>query len=154
MKKLIYYIIMSICLISCGGDDDNEPINNQQSKINEIAAVLKGKFVGMKDDPTADLTEFKEITFSPYSAPRKEEWTEGTVTKQITMYGECDVLSYYNNHLMEVEKHWKYNIDIAYEGAQPRLYFYPDVYGVSELHYITVKSPTSFELDGITFNKQ
>lgn len=153
MKKTLLCMIAALCLISCGGDDENEPKNTQQSKINEIASILKGKYIGEIDDPNSDITEFREITFNPYSEPRKEEWTEGSLTKQIVMYGECDVLNYYNDHLMEVTKHWKYNIDIAYEGAQPRLYFYPETYGLSELHYITVKSSTSFELDGVLFKK-
>lgn len=153
MKKALLCMIAALCLISCGGDDENEPKNTQQSKINEIASILKGKYIGEIDDPNSDITEFREITFNPYSEPRKEEWTEGSLTKQIVMYGECDVLNYYNDHLMEVMKHWKYNIDIAYEGAQPRLYFYPETYGLSELHYITVKSSTSFELDGVLFKK-
>ena len=154
MKKVFMFLAMALYLVACGGDDDEPTISNQQKEIDEIAAILNGKYFSIRESQTDNITTYTEITFNPYSSPRKEQWTEGNITKDIIMYGECDFVKYYNDHLLETDKHWKYNITIAYDGAQPRLYFYPEDYGVSELHYITKLSSTSFKLDDITFNKK
>lgn len=154
MKKIIYYLIMSICLISCGGDDDEYIVNNRHKESNDIAAILNGKFVGSKVNESDGITETHEIIFSPYSSLKKEKWMENTITKDILIYGECDFSTYFNDHLLETSNHWKYNITIAYDGAQPRLYLYPENYGVNKMYSITKLSSTSFKLDDIIYNKE
>ena len=64
------------------------------------------------------------------------------------------VVTYYNDHLLEVTKEWKYNVRVPYQGAQSELNFYPEIYGLTESHDISVISASSFELDNETFIKQ
>lgn len=154
MKKTLLFMMAALCLISCGGDDDEPKVNNQQKETNELVSILNGKFVGSKVSESDGITETHEITFSPYSSPKKEEWMENAITKEILIYGECDFSTYFNDHLLETSDHWKYNITIAYDGAQPRLYLYPETYGVSKMYPITKLSSTSFKLDDIIYNKE
>lgn len=160
MKQILQFalVVLFAILISSCSSDDYEPSVKINHVEKEIAAVLNGKFIGSKQSLSDNIIEYQEITFTPYSEPVSEKWTEEgshiDIEKDVVMFGECDVLKYYNDHLMEISSHWKYSINVSYDGAQPRLYFYPDFYGRYELHYITKKSPTSFELDGILFNKE
>lgn len=153
MKKIISLLLVALTFVACSKDD--EPNENSTTKqVNEIAKVLNGTFVGTKT--SLNVLETHEITFTPYSTPKSEEWYNSTtsITKNVLMFGECDVKKYYNDHLLETSKHWKYSIEVAYTGAQTRLNFYPDVYGLTETHDITITGANSFVFDDITFKKQ
>ena len=153
MKKIISLLLVALTFVACS--KDAEPNENSTTKqVNEIAKVLNGTFVGTKT--SLNVLETYEITFTPYSTPKSEEWYNRTttITENVLMFGECDVTKYYNDHLLETSKHWKYNIEVAYIGAQPRLNFYPDVYGLTETHDITITGASSFVFDDITFKKQ
>lgn len=151
MKKILILFIASI-FAACSGDD--EPITPEIS--NEVKVIwqsLNGTYIGSKPD-LGTLVYYEEITFRPYSEPIFEEWDNGYKTEEIPMFGECSVLQYYNDHITEVTKEWKYNIDIAYKNAQPTLNYYPSVYGRTETHSITIKDTNTFELDGIIYVKK
>lgn len=154
MKKHLILLISAIFLLaSCSSDD--EPVNDAvNEQINSIASVLNGTFIASEYSSVTNTTEVTEITFNPYSTPKKEEWIDNSISKEILMYGECTIVHYFNDHLLETTNEWKYNIEIAYEGAQPKLNYYPDVYGRTESHSITIDSSSSFTLDGVIYNKQ
>ena len=116
--------------------------------------MLKGKYISISESQSDNIITHIEITFNPYSSPRKEKWLDGSIEKDVDIFGECDLIKYYNDHLLETSEHWKYNITIAYNGAQPRLYFYPETYGRNEMHYFTKLSPISFKLDNDIYNKE
>ncbi len=146
---------MMICAFTSCSKDDDIPVDSATDKqIKEIATLLNGTFIGSEYSSITNTTQTYEMTFNPYPSPKSEEWMNGSISEDVLMYGECEVLEYYNDHLLQSTEHWKYNIEIAYEGAQPRLNFYPDVYGRTETYSITINSASSFILDDITFNKQ
>lgn len=151
MKKTLFSLILALLAVSCSSDD--EQINPTEDRANEIAHVLNGKFVGSELSETTNMTRVTEITFSPYASPKTEEWIDNTISKSIIFYGTCEVVEYYDDHLLESSRNWKYSINIAYEGAQPKLDFYPDVYGRTESHTISIINNSSFVLDDITYNK-
>ena len=69
MRKLLYYIIMSICLISCGGDDDNEPVITESGFNADITKVLD-----VIDDHTwenIDLGQTTTISFLAFRNPEQ-----------------------------------------------------------------------------------
>lgn len=153
MKKFLTILTIAFALVACGGNDDDANINTTDNKVvSELRTLLNGTFVGSK--PSLNLTETHEITFSPYSTPKVEEWRNGSISEKVTMYGTCTDVHYYNDHLLQVDKDWKYNIDVPYSGAQPRLVFYPEIYGVTESHEITKIDETSFSLDGVTYTRK
>ena len=154
MGKVIPIIIMALCAFTSCSKNEEPTESATERQIKEIAAVLNGKFVGSEYSSTTNTTQHYEIIFIPYASPKIEEWMNGTISKKVKMYGECDVLEYYNDHLLETSSHWKYNIEIAYEGAQYKLNYYPDVYGRTETHTIALNGASSFIADGITFNKK
>ncbi|MBR1632088.1 MAG: hypothetical protein IJ680_09555 [Paludibacteraceae bacterium] len=157
MKKIAYLIFAAFCLISCGGDDD-EPTAQLNQVERDYFAFLNGKFVGEKKDMSADITAYQEITFYPYDLPKSEHYTEKgayvNIEKNVMIFGVCDIIKYYNDHLMETTEHWLYGVSYPYEGADTRLYFYPDLYGRYETHYLTNKTSSTFEMDGMIYNKQ
>lgn len=153
MKQVIIYIILATFCASCSNDDEQIE-SGTEGQTKEIAQVLNGKFVGFEYSETTNTTKVCEITFIPYTSPKTEEWIENTTTKLITFYGICEMIEYYNDHLLEVDNTWKYSIDIAYDGAQPELKFYPDVYGRTESHKITIINSSSFIIDDVTYTKQ
>lgn len=158
MKKYLFFLLLPVLLFACS--KDNEPGENEaQKQVNEIASMLNGVFYGYKD--FYGVTEHEQITFSPYSKPVVEEWYESGLNKNVEIYGECTILTYNttadtgNEHLLDLSKSWKYNITIAYSGANPRLYFYPvGGYGKTEMHEINIINSSSFELSGFTLIKQ
>lgn len=140
-----------ICAFTSCSDDD-EPIESateQQAK--EIASVLNGTFVNKDDDKN-----IHEITFSPYSAPKEEEFTitgDIPIDRKVKVYGECKEVEYIIDYPISTD--WRYIIEIPYEGAQPELWFYPiSVYGRYETHDITIINSISFVLDDKTYYKQ
>ena len=153
MKKLLIIIFASFFITSCGNDDE-PTVNATDKQVEEIASILNGHFVSSIYSETTNTTEVTEITFSPYSEPRNEEWTSNGTSKKVVFYGMCYVVTYYNDHLLEVSKTWKYNIHVAYDGSQPELNLYPDEYGLTESHKLSVISSTSFTLDNKKFTKQ
>lgn len=153
MKKILLFLVAALCLTACSNDDE-PTVNATDKQAAEIASVLNGRFVSSVYSETTNTTDVTEITFSPYLEPRTEEWTSNGTSKKVMFYGMCDVVTYHNNHLLEVSKTWKYNIRVAYEGAQPELNFYPEAYGLTESHKLSVISSTSFTLDNKTFTKQ
>ena len=153
MKKLLMFLFTALCLASCGNDDEPD-VNTTDKQVSEIASVLNGRFVSSVYSQTTNTTEVTEITFQPYSAPVTEEWTENGTSKKVVFYGTCNVVTYYNDHLLEVSKTWKYNIRVAYDGAQPELNFYPEAYGLTETHKLSAVSSSSFMFDNKKFIKQ
>lgn len=159
MKKIIPIIIMMICAFTSCSDDDEpiESVTDQQA--NKIAEVLNGTFIGSEYISTTNTTHTYEITFTPYSSPQEMEFTIPgeyvNLERNVTVYGECKELEYYDDHLLQTDTDWRYIVNIAYEGAQPELWFYPiSVYGRYETHDITIISNTSFILDDITYYKE
>lgn len=156
MNKIISIVLMLICAFtSCSKGD--EPIEDDtiSLQVKEIASVLNGKFINQTDGLAG--TERHEIIFTPYSSPKQEEFTIPgeyvDIDKTVMVLGECKEIEYFGD--MPVSTDWRYIVDIAYEGAQPELWFYPvSVYGRYETHDITIISDTSFILDNITYNKQ
>lgn len=147
------FLFTALFLASCGNDD--EPyVNTTDKQVSEIASVLNGRFVSSVYSQTTKTTEVTDITFQPYSAPVTEEWTENGTSKKVVFYGTCNVVTYYNDHLLEVSNTWKYNIRVAYDGAQPELNFYPEAYGLTETHKLSAVSSSSFMLDNKKFIKQ
>lgn len=152
----------AILFLSCGGDDDTAPKINQAEI--ELASILKGEFIGSKNNLSDALIECREIIFTPYTTPVIEKYSVNgkyiNIDRDLTIYGECDIKQYYiaNNdnkeHLMEVSYHWKYSINVAYDGAQPELYLLPENYGRYEVYDITKKSSSSFEMGGISYNRR
>lgn len=153
MKKLLMFLFTALCLASCGNDDEPD-VNTTDKQVSEIASVLNGRFVSSVYSQTTNTTEVTEITFSPYSEPRNEEWISNGTSKKVVFYGMCDVVTYYNDHLLEVSKTWKYNIRVAYDDSQPELNFYPEAYGLTETHKLSAVSSSSFMLDNKKFIKQ
>lgn len=154
MKQLLLLFALLLGMAACGGNDEPKADASDTQAVNELATLLNGKFIGSQFSQATNTTETYEITFTPYSTPKSEQWSNGSVTNTVLLHGNCRVSHYFNNHQLEVTKDWRYSINVAYSGAQPKLYYYPTEYGQTEMHYITKKSATSFELDGITFNKQ
>lgn len=152
MKKILMFIIVALCMTACG--DDEPKVNQTDKRAAEIAAVLNGRFVSSVYSQTTNTTEVTDITFQAYSEPVTEEWTGNGTSKKVVFYGTCDVVTYYNDHLLEVSRTWKYNIRVAYDGAQPELNFYPEAYGLTETHKLSAVSSSSFMLDNKTFTKQ
>lgn len=153
MKHLFTIMAVALALVACGGNDDDANIDTTDNQaVNELRTLLNGTFVGSK--LSSSLTETHEITFTPYSTPQVEEWRNGSISKNVTMYGTCTDVKYYNDHLLQVDKDWKYNIDVPYSGAQPKLVFYPEIYGVTESHEITKIDASSFSLDGVTYTRK
>ena len=165
MKKIPYAIAVTITValtfVSCS-KDDNPPVQINQVE-QELSTLLNGKFYGAKKESAANIWDCQEITFYPYDTPKREQYKQYgdyvSIDKNIIMFGECDVVKYYlidgkDGRLMESFKHLKYSIKVAYNGAQPRLYLYPDFYGIYEFYEITKKSSSSFEMDGILYNRQ
>lgn len=150
MKKILFFLMTALFAVSCSNDD--EPTDNTiNQQIKEIADVLNGKFVSNDD------TNLREITFTPYSSPKEEEFTipgeYADIDKKVIVYGECTEVEHFGDFPVSMD--WRYIINISYEDAQPELWFYPaGVYGRYETHDITIINSTSFALDNITFNKQ
>ena len=152
MKYASILLLALIWLTACGSD--NEPENPKNNQINTIANVLNGKFVNSKYSEATNTTETREITFTPFSSPKTESWTNNGITKDVAMYGTCVFTTYFNDHLLQVDKNWKYNINIAYTGATPELILYPDIYGRTESYDLKVIDNSSISLDGDVFNKK
>lgn len=153
MKKILAIMMCALLLAACSKDDE-PTVNEDDRQAAEIAAVLNGHFIASTYSEVTNTTEVTEITFRPYAQPKTEEWTENGISKNVVFYGMCEVVTYYNDHLLEVTKEWKYNVRVPYQGAQAELNFYPEIYGLTESHDISVISASSFELDNETFIKQ
>lgn len=159
MRKLLFLISIALLAISfVGCSKDDEPTESATEKqVDKIAAVLNGKFSATIKDLAG--TKTNEITFTPYASPKDMEFTIPaeyvSLKKKVRVYGECKEVEYYNDHLLQTDTEWRYIINIAYEGAQPELLFYPiSVYGRYETHKITIIDSKSFTLDDITYTKQ
>lgn len=154
MKKIISFIsiaFLALSFVGCSsGDEPTESATDRQIK--EIAAVLNGTFFATVDGFVGSFDY--ELTFTPYSSPKQEEFTISGIEKNVTVYGECLEKEYYKDNL-QASTEWRYIINIAYEGAQPQLWLYPiGVYGRYETHDITIINNSSFLLDDITYTKQ
>lgn len=154
MKKIIPFAIMALSVMSCSKEEEPMESATEQQAI-EIAKVLDGKFIGTEQQLTGLKTY--EITFRPYQYPKKEEFTIPgeyvDIDKKVIVFGECTEVEYFGNQPVDTE--WRYSVNIAYDGAQPELWFYPiSVYGKYETHDITIINNTSFRLDDITYKKQ
>lgn len=155
MKQLLTFITIALALVACGGNDDDANIDATDTQaVNELRTLLNGTFVGSTTSTSTNLTETHEITFTPYSTPQVTEWLNGTISKNVTMYGTCTDVKYYNDHLLQTDNDWRYSIDVPYTGAQPKLNFYPEVYGRTESHSITKIDASSFSLDGVTYTRK
>ena len=158
MKKFLFIkiIILSMLFVGCSNDDaPQESTKDNQAK--EIAAILNGKFTATVKDLVG--TKTYEIAFTPYPTSQKVKFTIPreyvNIDKDAIIYGECEDVEYYNDHLLPTSTKWRYSVNIAYEGAQPKLWFYPiGIYGKYETHDLTIINSTSFTLDGITYTKQ
>ena len=155
MKKLIYAItILSMLItVSCSKDKSEEFVFDKTiGKIDEIASVLSGKFVGEKEDI---LTKTYEITFNPYSSPKIEKWTYNGVTERMKIFGECEVRYYYNinSSSTAISEHWRYSVQATFSEKPYRLVFYPELVGRTEMHDITIINTSAFVYDGVYFKK-
>lgn len=153
MKKLLTILFAALFLASCGGDEE-PTVNTADKKASEIASVLNGRFVSSVYSETTNTTELTDITFYPYTVPSTEEWTSNGTSEKVTFYGTCNVVTFHNDHLLEVSKKWKYSIRVAYEGAQAELCLYSEAYGLTETHKLSVVTPSSFTLDNKKFIKK
>ena len=150
--------MLALILTGCSKNED-EPNNGLNSETEALYKVLKGTFVSEIDISYMNNSkEVEIITFNPYSTPVTEEWLDNLGSKDVIMYGECSVTTYYhfgdtNEKQGEITKYWKYNISAS--GVQSRLYFYPiGVYGQTQMHNIKIISPSEFEMGNKTFYKK
>lgn len=159
MKKMFLLILLPILLWGCGSDDEPQS-SNENAEAVKISEMLTGTFSGSKKSLSDNLTETQVISFTKYAKPVVESWSSQNfggdwVSKDVTMYGECEHTTYYNDHLLEVTKEYKYSIEVPYAGAQPKLVFYPKGgYGNPTSNPITIVSGSSFKMNDITFVKQ
>lgn len=153
MKKILIILFTALVITACGSNEELT-VNTADKKASEIASVLNGRFVSSVYSETTNATELTDITFYPYNVPSTEEWTSNGTSEKVTFYGTCNVVTFHNDRLLEVSKKWKYSIRVAYEGAQAELCLYPEAYGLTETHKLSVVTPSSFTLDNKKFIKK
>lgn len=169
MKKIMFPLFLAL-LVSCS-DSKDEPeasaFNNDELK---IAACLHGSFSGSYFSSATNTTEVEEVSFAPFSAPRKmlvidyvgvggvslqdrEAWVLGTAT-----YTKYFTTSAFSDHLSEIVRECYYSIDIPYSGASAKLELYPfgengEVNNHTESFSISNVSENSFVLENKTMSR-
>lgn len=156
MRKLYSIIaLIALLVVSCSKDNDKEFVFDKTfGDINKVANILNGKFLGEQITSGEGWNKKCEITFTPYSTPIIEEWENSGVVSRVKIFGECDVLEYYSDHLLETKEHWRYSVEDKFNDNSFLLKFYPKLIGKTVSRDIKIKDITSFEYNGMLFVKQ
>lgn len=145
-------VFAALCLTACGDDDEPKIEDTLETEAAQIASNLNGTFTASWQ--SIGLTQNEEFQFKPYAKPVKQDITITgeyvNIDKSVTIYGECEQTTYYNDHLSEVSHSYLYTVEVPYTGAQPRLTVYNhsggDIYGKSFTYDLRNVKASSFEL--------
>ena len=131
MKKYFFPLLIAV-LVSCSESKDEPEAPAFNAEELKIAACLTGSFSGSSFSSATNTTETEELTFSPFSAPRKIMVLDyigvGGVSlqdRETWVLGSVIYTKYVNDHLLETSKNCYYSVSIPYSGAAIKLELYP-----------------------------
>ena len=132
MKKMLFAIFAALFLASCSDSKDEPEVSVFNDAELKIASCLNGSFSGSSFSSATNTTETEEMSFSPFSEPRKIMVLDyvgvGGVSVQnrdAWVLGSVVYTKYVNDHLLEVTKRCYYSVSAPSSGASAKLELYP-----------------------------
>ena len=158
MKNLLLLAVAALLCAGCSSDDEPQ-VSEIDEEVSAVLQVLNGHFAGEKYSETLNTTEHYEYTFTPYQQPREVTNLFYSGTGKYTASGTVHESHYFNDHLMQVDRDYYYNVLIQYKGATPKLSLFRhneegNISGLEEVKSITVVTSASITVDGFAMTKQ
>ena len=146
MRKFLISIILIIPFVFTSCSDDKENGDSPSPAEKEILQVLNGKFIGSLYSFTTNTTETEEITFTPYSSAQEKV---SVIDGRVVVYGTAYLVTYFNDHLLEIAENCYYSVNVDYDGAIISFYSYSEICeinGREDKRIISIESDNSFKM--------
>ena len=112
---------MSLCLISCGGDEDESVVETKNSEVEHIWKNVDGAYTATYYISGTDNVWYTEtIDFHPYDTPKS---ILPLFEDKCDAFGTADITDTRFFDIVGIE-HYYYSIVVKYQGAQPYISFY------------------------------